>query len=57
MKVCVYIYVLPLYLPSEYKDDEDLIARNSSIIVRRIPMVGVKSSGSKTTSKTMSKTT
>ncbi|XP_030230837.1 E3 ubiquitin-protein ligase RBBP6 [Gadus morhua] len=41
----------------EYKDDEDLIAKNSSIIVRRIPMVGVKSSGSKTTSKTMSKTT
>ncbi|XP_056462802.1 E3 ubiquitin-protein ligase RBBP6-like [Gadus chalcogrammus] len=41
----------------EYKDDEDLIAKNSSIIVRRIPKVGVKSSGSKTTSKTMSKTT
>ncbi|CAL8305398.1 unnamed protein product [Merluccius merluccius] len=36
----------------EYKDDEDLISKNSSVIVRRIPMVGVKSSGGKT-SKTM----
>ena len=41
-----------LRLPSEYKDDEDLIAKNSSIIVRRIPKLGVKSSGRKTTAKT-----
>uniref|UniRef100_UPI003AAC2CD3 uncharacterized protein n=1 Tax=Centroberyx gerrardi TaxID=166262 RepID=UPI003AAC2CD3 len=32
----------------EYTDDEALIVKNSSVIIRRIPMGGVKSSNSKT---------
>lgn len=30
--------------PSEYTDDEGLIPRGSSVIVRRIPIIGAKSS-------------